>query len=245
MQSEFGRRLSAADAERFLGISGSTVRTWHQRREHTGLYPIGYDRNGAPLFWEADLIVLIRKLTLRDAEGERQYTMEDLTAADLVDPFDPAFKFIVRAAKTLIEFGYDPKDPDVARRAIVVGRARYKVSQERNAAKSQKSKEAHAEIVNLDAPELVYYMRIGDRVKIGWTTNLPERISSINPEEFMTAEPGTRLKEKERHQQFASLHSHGEWFRLEQPLVGHIKKLQKKNSGYYLKSPISYETLKE
>jgi hypothetical protein len=72
----------------------------------------------------------------------------------------------------------------------------------------------------------VYYMRIGNRVKIGWTSNLKTRMASINPEELLASEPGTRDTERERHQQFDNLRIHGEWFAMEEPLLSHIESLR-------------------
>jgi hypothetical protein len=71
---DLGRLLSAADAERYLRIKASTVRTWHQRRGQTGLYPAGLDSQRKPLFWEADLVALRERIRIRDAKGVRLVT---------------------------------------------------------------------------------------------------------------------------------------------------------------------------
>lgn len=52
------RLLSAADAEKVLGIPASTVRSWWRRRAYTGLWDYGRDRRGHPLFDETHLIAL-------------------------------------------------------------------------------------------------------------------------------------------------------------------------------------------
>ncbi|HEY9413533.1 MAG TPA: hypothetical protein VIQ30_02135 [Pseudonocardia sp.] len=52
------RSLSATDAEKLLGISASTVRTWYQRRARTHLHPVDTDRRGRPKFRESDLVQL-------------------------------------------------------------------------------------------------------------------------------------------------------------------------------------------
>lgn len=67
-----GRLLSARDAEKVLGIPSATVRSWYHRRERTGLYAIGLDGNGHPLFYESDLRALRNGDTLRDATGLRK-----------------------------------------------------------------------------------------------------------------------------------------------------------------------------
>lgn len=74
--------------------------------------------------------------------------------------------------------------------------------------------------------QVVYYMRIGNRVKIGTSTNLKVRLEAINPEELMCTEPGGHPLEKQRHHQFAELRTHGEWFRLEGELQQHIERLR-------------------
>lgn len=73
---------------------------------------------------------------------------------------------------------------------------------------------------------VVYYMRLGDLVKIGWTTNLQRRRDVINPQEVMATEPGGRQVELRRHRQFDDLRVHGEWFQLEPPLTEWIKGLK-------------------
>ena len=80
-------------------------------------------------------------------------------------------------------------------------------------------------------PPIVYYLRLANLVKIGFTTNLTKRLGVINPEEVMATEPGDRKREQERHRQFAALHAHGEWFRLEQPLVDHIEAIRREARG--------------
>jgi len=149
--------------------------------------------------------------------------------ANLVDPDDPAFGHICKAAMQLIEFGYDPNDPDVAERAIEVGR---KMHEESPALRAERLvKEAARGRYRLEGTnpghEVVYYVRIGNRVKIGWSTNLPSRLAAINPEEVMVIEPGGRELEKARHGQFRALRTHGEWFKLEEPLTGHIEELRR------------------
>ncbi len=74
--------------------------------------------------------------------------------------------------------------------------------------------------------EVVYYMRIGDRVKIGTSASLAQRLETINPEELMATERGDRRVESRRHRQFADLRVHGEWFRLEGALIQHIDALR-------------------
>jgi hypothetical protein len=83
-----------------------------------------------------------------------------------------------------------------------------------------------ARIARRSRTSVVYYMRLGDRVKIGVTTNLTARLASVRPEELMATEPGDRSIEQARHRQFAHLRTSGEWFKLEAPLTDFIDALR-------------------
>lgn len=52
----------------------------------------------------------------------------------------------------------------------------------------------------------VYYIRIGDHIKIGYSTNLKQRISQLRLQQsaLLATEPGGRELEKERHRQFSA-----------------------------------------
>ncbi|MBW5248411.1 GIY-YIG nuclease family protein [Streptomyces sp. P01-B04] len=66
-------------------------------------------------------------------------------------------------------------------------------------------------------PPLVYFIRNGNRVKIGTTTGLRRRISdlALRQENVLLLKPGGRNLEKELHQRFARLRDgNTEWFRL-------------------------------
>lgn len=69
---------------------------------------------------------------------------------------------------------------------------------------------------------VVYYMRLDRLVKIGWTTDLKRRVSSIAPQGVMAIEPGGKNIEERRHIEFAALRSHREWFWLRDPIAAHI-----------------------
>lgn len=81
-------------------------------------------------------------------------------------------------------------------------------------------------VAGVEGP-VVYYMRIGDRVKIGTSVSLEQRLMTINPEELMALERGGVSVEQARHREFKALRTHGEWFRLEGRLVTHIERLRK------------------
>lgn len=74
--------------------------------------------------------------------------------------------------------------------------------------------------------EVVYYLRFGDRVKIGTTKNLEQRLIALPHDEVMATEPGGIHVEQQRHKQFGHLRirtgSHREWFQLTPELAQHI-----------------------
>ena len=52
--------------------------------------------------------------------------------------------------------------------------------------------------------ELVYYVRIGGYVKIGYSARLRNRYASLRADELLAVEPGGRDLESHRHSQFAA-----------------------------------------
>jgi Meiotically up-regulated gene 113 len=65
---------------------------------------------------------------------------------------------------------------------------------------------------------MIYFIRTGEYVKIGYSTNVPTRLSGIKTAtpydiELLGTCPGTRATEKSLHDRFARLHYRGEWFR--------------------------------
>lgn len=162
-----------------------------------------------------------------------------------IDRADPVFPHVVRALARLAMSGFDAKDPELIARAVEVGRAGLDHQRRQWAELSENMREtslrdaaAHAqrrrqeteqyqlrEEKRADRRALVYYMRIGDRCKIGYTTNLLERLRTINPEELMAIELGDPALERQRHAQFKKLRTHGEWFRMQEPLTSHVARV--------------------
>jgi hypothetical protein len=74
---------------------------------------------------------------------------------------------------------------------------------------------------------LIYFIRLGNRVKIGFTTNLAHRLSVLPHEEVLGTVPGTMKDEKRCHLAFAHLRVHGEWFRSDDDLLAFIADVTK------------------
>lgn len=77
---------------------------------------------------------------------------------------------------------------------------------------------------------VVYYIRFGNRVKIGTTTNLRSRLKQLPHDEVLAVEPGGHAVEQVRHKQFATKRVNGEWFELDSGMSAYIDKLRKKVS---------------
>ena len=81
------------------------------------------------------------------------------------------------------------------------------------------------------ASSVVYYVRLGDHIKIGTTTNLRARMSALyidhNPDALLATEPGDRNVERERHNDFREdrAFSNRELFNPSPRLMAHIQRL--------------------
>lgn len=88
----------------------------------------------------------------------------------------------------------------------------------------------HGEIPDDDvAPpriDVVYYLRFGDRVKIGTTGNPKQRFAAIRHEDLLALEPGDRKMEQRRHVEFAADRlGSSEWFALSADIRAHVDAL--------------------
>lgn len=60
--------------------------------------------------------------------------------------------------------------------------------------------------------DVVYYFRVGNRIKIGYTSDIRQRAKYLAPEEILGWEPGGAELERRRHQQFHVYRTAHEWF---------------------------------
>ena len=74
-------------------------------------------------------------------------------------------------------------------------------------------------------PGYVYYLRVGELFKIGFASNLEQRLASYPPgTELLAVEDGTLKLETQRHREFAHSRAAGrEWYKPNQPLDHHIQ----------------------
>lgn len=72
--------------------------------------------------------------------------------------------------------------------------------------------------------DVVYYLRFGDRIKIGTSSNPRNRLAAIVHDELLAFEPGGRVLEQRRHAQFARHRlDQSEWFGAHEDLLRHIR----------------------
>jgi hypothetical protein len=78
---------------------------------------------------------------------------------------------------------------------------------------------------NSATPGHVYFISFGSFIKIGFSTNLQQRLRALPHDELLATIPGTMRDEKLLHRQFAHLRQQGEWFRKDPELLAHIDSL--------------------
>jgi hypothetical protein len=71
----------------------------------------------------------------------------------------------------------------------------------------------------------IYYIRLDDKIKIGWTANLEKRLRSYPPHAEVVAEhPGTRADERDLHRSFKPSRAAGrEWYYPTPEVMAHIE----------------------
>lgn len=79
-------------------------------------------------------------------------------------------------------------------------------------------------------PGLVYFLRQGETIKIGFTRRISRRLRNLQTGsaerlQLLGTIPASQTAERRLHQQFAELRLEGEWFRAEEPLLRTISAL--------------------
>jgi hypothetical protein len=98
---------------------------------------------------------------------------------------------------------------------------------EMDAHRAEREPQAWAERRKLyEAQSMVYYVRIRDTIKIGYTVNMQARFAGLMVDELLATEPGGEDLEGMRHRQFAALRIRGERFQPGPDLMSHITMLR-------------------
>lgn len=74
---------------------------------------------------------------------------------------------------------------------------------------------------------VIYYLRVGAYIKVGWTSDLEKRMRAYSPDSVLLAtEPGTRKDEAKRHRLLAVHRTHGrEWYAMTPSVMHHIEQV--------------------
>lgn len=89
-----------------------------------------------------------------------------------------------------------------------------------------------ADAVRGDKPGFVYYLQVGERIKIGYSTDVKKRMRAYPPgSKLLAVEGGSPQLEAQRHREFAgSLVDGREWFRPDEILLEHIDRTAQMDS---------------
>lgn len=95
---------------------------------------------------------------------------------------------------------------------------------------------AAAAVTSSSAPRgVVYYVRFGDRIKIGYSAHLSGRMVAIPHDEVLATEPGDIAQERRRHREFSAdrVEGQNEWFHVSPELLQLAVDLRTKHGAPY------------
>ena len=92
-------------------------------------------------------------------------------------------------------------------------------------------KRTASKLHRLDIPKerqgLVYFIKFADRIKIGFTTDLPTRMKQLPHDQILALIPGAVSTERQLHKKFDDIRITGEWFANDPRLTDYIDTLPK------------------
>lgn len=128
---------------------------------------------------------------------------------------DPRYPMVYKAIVDAGMRGMDVQDPKVSN------------------AVATKVLAAHARTQNRETTDVVYYIQVGDLIKVGTTSDINRRLQAYPPNAVVLAtETGSYLRETERVEQFVEyLAGRREWFHPGPRLMDHIEELRRVTSA--------------
>lgn len=107
----------------------------------------------------------------------------------------------------------DPKSFPLCERHLAKAWAAYEIANGRPEPES--GPDELLDVYDDTTPGAIYFVRVGDLLKIGWTSRLAERLHRIKADAVLHVEQGTRLDERRHHEHFTDHLARGrEWFHL-------------------------------
>jgi hypothetical protein len=138
---------------------------------------------------------------------------------DLIDTTDPSWPDVAALLREFTEAGICLDEASVAI-AVKLGKQRWM-------AESPEGRGGEVQVtLACMSDSIVYYIRRGDLIKIGTTTDPYGRFRDLLPDEILAFEPGERPQEKQRHFRFRHLQAGGEYFRDDPELRDHIERVR-------------------
>lgn len=123
----------------------------------------------------------------------------------------------------------DPRYPMVHKALIEAGMRGMDIADENVSHEvSAKVLAAHERTLSREDTDVIYYVQVGDLIKLGTTNNLTRRMRAYPPNAVVLAtETGSYLRETQRVEQFAEyLAGRREWFHPGPRLLAHIEELR-------------------
>jgi len=149
----------------------------------------------------------------RDAETGLRPSMQELL--DLIDMDDPTWPATAAVLREMAEAGVEI---DKAALAIASKLGAHRLA---NLDEVKISPRDPWRMVAIGS--IVYYIRRGPVIKIGWSGAPGARFLDLLPDEILAFEPGGVKEETFRHRQFAHLRCRNEYFRPAPELMEHIR----------------------
>lgn len=136
------------------------------------------------------------------------------------------------------QFGYTNRDPETFDK-----HEHLRQVAERHAVREAAEAAKRKPVLDIDNPDdmdrlgrilsptsVVYFIRMGDLIKIGTTISIRKRVSqlSLTMSHVLATEPGSEVLESRLHEKFAHLREHGEWFRPEPDLLEYVEEVKRR-----------------
>lgn len=150
----------------------------------------------------------------------------------MIDTSDPAFP---ATAAFLADMASAGVELDEAAVTIAMKLGKQQLERDRTAiatAPEIRRAPVHPEADPTGWPSIVYYIKRGEVIKIGTTTNAKRRFQNLVPDEILAWEPGGAAEETARHRQFTHLRcGEGEYFRPGLDLIKHCAAIRSANGA--------------
>jgi hypothetical protein len=143
----------------------------------------------------------------------------------LADTTDPAWPSVAAVLREMADAGVEINEAAVSIAAKLGGR-RHRLAMV-NPQGTRRGRPAFYQMTLTGTSDsIIYYIRRGDFIKIGTTTDPARRFGALLPDEILAFEPGGEELEKMRHRLFGHLWHRGEYFRIAPELLEYARQIR-------------------